>query len=369
MGNGAMLPPSINIPHRATEQCLSFIDNYGDAWEKIGLDCSEGRSGHSTVVGRGSAFSYGGVKGSDLGEICGELRSFNFALNSKNDKKWNVVETTGDNPGCRASQAMCFDEDLSQIYFVGGIDKNRQLCSQMHVLDCKELVWTRLRFHSLEASQVIGVYGQSLLYFQGSLYSFGGCDSYGRYHNGVFEFDIQTRKWALLKTKGTAPSCRNRHGAFISLEGIAEQVHSMFVVGGGAYRPKDDKIDTYKLNLDTLVWKKVKTCGKNPGGRFAFGSAYDRISETFFLYGGHTKWLHRLGDLYTLDIRKGFWMEIKTEAGPGARAFHTCFAHESTLFIFGGTDGVSRIDDTWMLSLKHVADYKDYAMITYAVSA
>jgi len=358
----------MSISRPATAQCLSFIDNYVDAWSKIGFDDSVGRSGHSTVVCRETAFSYGGVKGRDLGEVCGELRVFSLTSNLITENTWKHVETTGENPGCRASHAMCFDEDASQIYFVGGIDKQRHVCAQMHVLNCQEMVWKRLHFQSSDAFRAIGVYGQTLLYFQGSLYSFGGCDQNSRYYQGAFKFHIQECEWSLLKTKGSPPSVRNRHAAFIHLDANEEHVHSMYIIGGGAYRPKEDKIDAYKLNIHTLVWKKVKTCGRNPGGRFAFGSAYDAISESFFLYGGHTKWLHRLGDLYCLDIGQGYWMEIKTEDGPGARAFHSCFAHERVLFIFGGTDGVARIDDTWMLSLKDVKDYKENVIVTSAVS-
>jgi len=365
MGNGSLVSPNIlNIYQPATAQCLSFIDNYADAWSKIGFDCSVGRSGHSTVVCKDTAFSHGGVKGTDLGEVCGELRTFDLTTNTITEKTWKMVETTGDDPGCRASHAMCFDEDLSQIYIVGGINKNRHVCAQMHVLDCKELVWRRLRFQTSAAFRALGVYGHSLLYFQGSLYSFGGCDQNSRYSQTAFKYNIQECEWTLLKTKGTPPACRNRHGAFIHLDSNEEHVHSMYIIGGGAYRPLKDKIDTYKLNIHSLLWQKVETCGKNPGGRFAFGHAYDAISGSFFLYGGHTKWLHRLGDLYCLDIGKRFWMEIKTEDGPGARAFHSCFAHERVLFIFGGTDGTARINDTWMLCLKELKDYKENVIIT-----
>jgi hypothetical protein len=111
------------------------------------------------------------------------------------------------------------------------------------------------------------------------------------------------------------------------------------------------------------VWGKVNTCGKNACGRFAFGSGYDAFTETFFLYGGLSRWLQRLGDLHCLDIRNSFWMEIKTEDGPGARAFHSCFLHDRVLVIFGGTNGVTRIGDTWMLDLKQVDDYKENVVL------
>jgi hypothetical protein len=107
----------------------------------------------------------------------------------------------------------------------------------MHVLDCKELIWKCLLFQSLEAFRAIGVYGHSLLYLQGSLYSFGGCDANQHFCKAVLKFDIQACEWLQLKTKGTPPTCRNRHGAFIHFD--ANEEHSMYIIGVKTIVPKN----------------------------------------------------------------------------------------------------------------------------------
>jgi len=297
-------------------------------------------------------FSFGGIKGEGMGEVSGELKTMNLKSTVINSDSWLSRDFTSSSPGCRASHAMCSDGEF--IYLIGGIDANRQVRPQMDVLNCRTMIWTNLTFRDPVAAKALTLYGQSLVYFEGSLYSFGGCNELGNYWNETLKFSVQNNQWSFLRVKGSRPSPRNRSASFVvpSVDGK----HNLYIVGGGSYLPKEERIDVFTLNLKTLTWSIIRTNGHIPLSRFAFGSSYDVHSRKFFIFGGHTRWYHRLGDLQCLDIDSRHWTHIRTEYGPCPRAFHSCFLYEQRMYIFGGTDGEKRINDMWIFDLTAICE-------------
>ena len=160
--------------------------------------------------------------------------------------------------------------------------------------------------------------------------------------------------------------------------------------------------DTWAFDLSGGAWTKIATAGTVPIKRCLARCLWQPASGSMLLFGGQTDTNPFLGDLWTLDVAKGAWSEEKpallparvtctapvlgkaASAGtssaatrPTGRAPETWTYDTATavwsrldaeggvpparystdavysagkLFIFGGHDGKSEIDDMWALS-------------------
>lgn len=104
------------------------------------------------------------------------------------------------------------------------------------------------------------------------------------YFDDTQAFDLATRRWSVLTTKGERPTPRYKHQAFMDSD-------SMYIVGGGSFEPEGPDLDVFRLHLGgpkALVWERVRPTGKPPCCRAAHGLAWDKVGRTAYIWGGFT---------------------------------------------------------------------------------
>jgi len=71
------------------------------------------------------------------------------------------------------------------------------------------------------------------------------------------------------------------------------------------------------------------------------------------IYGGYTKkGGEYFRDVYRYDIPKATWELFETRNTPSARIDHSFVRYKDYAYIFGGNDGVKRLDCMYELSLE-----------------
>jgi len=260
--------------------------------------------------------------------------------------KWCFMRTSGEAPEPRSAHCMCSDNQ-DTIFLVGGKHENG-LAGGMFCLNVRSRRWSRFHLTDPISERALGLYGQSMCYYENSLILFGGCNDI-QYSSESFLFDFKTLRWTLLETWGEKPSARYKHEAFIPKE---FDPNSLFVIGGGDHLPKGTYLDVYCLELCSLKWEKMHCNGYAPIGRVAFSSCYDSLQNLYFIFGGFDSQNERLNDLYCLELPSMSWKPILVKDSPSKRAFHSMCFFNNSIFVFGGSDGDKRVCDDWKLNFR-----------------
>ncbi|KAG5182529.1 hypothetical protein JKP88DRAFT_164369 [Tribonema minus] len=313
------------------------------------------RSGHDVVVIGRKAYLFGGCGGESNDQIACLNDVYTFDLDTH---QWNAVAVNGEPPLPRASFGMCARPSPHRsIVVAGGTGVEMDsLRADIVEFDTRTRAWRRVVTDSEETP--CRFYGQSLCTYGESLLLFGGSTGM-HYTNDLYEYNTTTQRWRKLTTTGRKPTPRYKHQAVIVGA-------SMYVIGGGCFKPEQSTIDVHRLDLATLAWDEVATSGDVPKSRVAHSCCYDAGTGTIFLWGGFTSELSRLQDFYTLHCETATWRAAAALAPavvsgvvpaaaaaaaaaalPPARAFHAACFFEDALYVFSGANGDVRYSDVW----------------------
>jgi len=168
----------------------------------------------------------------------------------------------------------------------------------------------------------------------------------------------ETMQWTHPDTIGEAPPACRAHTA--TLVG-----KSIVVYGGGLGSHYFDSV--YILDVPSRKWSRPHILeGKQPAGRRAHTAVY--YQQKLWIFGGGNG-LTALNDVWTLDMGPGGngivegpegkrglkWEEQKTYgARPTPRGYHTATLVGSMMVVVGGSDGMECFTDIWLLNLGEV---------------
>jgi protein phosphatase len=115
--------------------------------------------------------------------------------------------------------------------------------------------------------------------------------------------------------------------------------------------------DTYSLDTQSKLWKKVETFGPYPSPRAAHSSVAVEQNQ-MVVYGGATGGGSLASDdLYLLDLREGdgttgTWTIVPVVGPtPGRRYGHTLTYSRPYLVVFAGNTGQEPVNDFWCLNV------------------
>ena len=96
--------------------------------------------------------------------------------------------------------------------------------------------------------------------------------------------------------------------------------------------------EVYALNLERMLWTRVRTQGNAPSPRDGHAAVYDAVEERLYIFGGRDSERRRLSDLYYLDINSWAWTKVHTDDGiePTPREGSSICIGGRELFVFGG---------------------------------
>lgn len=149
----------------------------------------------------------------------------------------------------RASFGMCQGPTPNTLIVAGGTGVEMDsLRADIVEYNTRKREWTKVLADSEEMP--CKSYGQSVCAYEDNILLFGGSTGL-HYSNDLHEYNIYNNRWRELTTIGRKPSPRYKHQAII-------MEHKMYVIGGGCFKPEQDSIDLYCLDLKTLVWEETK---------------------------------------------------------------------------------------------------------------
>lgn len=244
------------------------------------------RDRHVAVVWGSSFFVFAGFDGTSR---VNDFHEFSFTSGS-----WAQVRAlSGLAPSPRHSHAGVAHDD--SMYVFGGYDGSYRC--DFHEFNFVTCSWRPV---AAEGRVPRARYRATCVAKDACMYLFGGHDG-TRHLNDVHVFDFATRCWSNFATDGPSPIPRDSHVAVCHGQ-------SMYVFGGSTGSAMND---FHELRLDTRKWSPV---------------AYTYISPQ-------------------QQAQQSQPQQPAPAFVPGHRFCHVAVVHKDSMFVFGGYDGQSRLND------------------------
>eukprot|EP00455_Lapot_gusevi_P012138 TRINITY_DN1569_c0_g1_i3.p1 TRINITY_DN1569_c0_g1~~TRINITY_DN1569_c0_g1_i3.p1 ORF type:complete len:358 (-),score=22.21 TRINITY_DN1569_c0_g1_i3:13-1011(-) len=263
------------------------------------------------------------------------------------------VKTTGRAPKLRGGHAATFlsqrigDRESRFLLIFGGSTRSAEFYNDSYLLNLDKWSWSKVECENVPACRA----GHSLVSRAGSAFLFGGQqvtldqhqDMHSQFFDDLWRFDLESKRWEPLESKGDKPSGRNAHTA-------SRVDNTMYIVGGSTSDGPCN--DVYSLDLDTLEWQRVQPANamaelkseegeddlEVPVGREMHTAVV--MNSSLMVLGGRS--FDSICDqFYEFNTETRMWqLHDKCFAVCG----HACVVYGSRLIIFGGTDGLTFFD-------------------------
>ena len=272
--------------------------------------------------------------------------------------EWSRPIVSGTPPELtQAEHAAAYDPSKSRVIMAWGVSASLLIDEiwEIRLLEDEKIGWAKLLPSSIKDlpdpraghSAVYDTLSQRAIFFGG--YTQDGPSN--EVWEMVFWEDQVNGSWQGSSPLGEAPAPRVGHAAVFD-----EADHQMIVFGGW------DRSGTFfndlwglRLGADpSPVWEKLS--GEiGPGARAEHSSVVDPAKLRMILFGGRNG-VSRLNDVWELNWSTGLfnWKELDiTGTPPSARSGHSAVydAAKDRMIIFGGFDGKNRLNDIWVLDL------------------
>lgn len=161
----------------------------------------------------------------------------------------------------------------------------------------------------------------------------------------MYEFDFATKTWTEISARGALPSVR-------SCPAWAKDDTHVYIQGG--YDGVERKADFFACDLATYTWTEMPCLGTPPSPRYFHSCCLS--STKMYLYGGYSG-SQRLADMYAYDFETNHWSEVDCTDGdaPSGRSSLVAQVYENFLYVFGGYNGVTVLNDFYKFRLKPVS--------------
>ncbi|CAB9505827.1 RCC1 and BTB domain-containing protein 2 [Seminavis robusta] len=284
---------------------------------------------------------------------------------------WEEVQVESvEKPGCRENNGVVISDSSDSIYLFGGYDGGNWL-NDLWKFDIESKRWTCIQGSSdagpadeasslaveesghgqaapIQARQVRGKvpsrrFGYVSVVHAGRLILWGGFDG-TQWLNCMHEFSFATKTWREIQPSGLIPSVR-------SCPAWAKDDTHVYIHGG--YDGVERKSCFFACDLSTYCWTQMPSYGTCPSARYFHSCClYD---NKYFVYGGYSG-NERLADMHCYDFVTNHWTEVDCTNGdaPSGRSSLVCQVHESVVYIFGGYNGTSVLNDFHRFRLKPV---------------
>jgi hypothetical protein len=121
----------------------------------------------------------------------------------------------------------------------------------------------------------------------------------------------------------------------------------------GGYDGVERKDDFFACDLETYSWTKMPCLGSTPSPRYFHSCCL--YGHKMYLYGGYSG-SERLADMYAYDFETNHWNEVDCRNGeaPSGRSSLVAQVYENSLFVFGGYNGSTVLNDYYKFRLKPI---------------
>lgn len=331
-------------------------DNSSLTWSRVtpmsGSALPPPRSGAASVVVKGRLYMFGGY-GGGTGRL-DDFYSFSFDTCT-----WEEVEVlSSEKPGCRENNGVVIG-DSSRVYLFGGYNGTAWL-NDLWMFDIDTQRWECIQESSdpsSDDSAALGIigrrrstapsrrFGYVSVVHDNKFVLFGGFDG-SRWLNDMYEFDFLTKVWTQIEARGRLPSVR-------SCPAWAKDDTHVYIQGG--YDGMERKADFFACNLSDYTWHEMP-CNKGtpPSPRYFHSCCL--YGNKMYAYGGYSG-SERLADMYAYDFETGHWSEVDCSGGycPSGRSSLVAQVYQNCLYIFGGYNGLTVLNDFYKFRLVPVS--------------
>ena len=231
-----------------------------------------------------------------------------------------------------------------KLFVYGGEGKNdEQYRQHIWVYDTEHNSWDR---HNTTGDIPDHVWGSRATLVKNTIFLFGGSYNY-QYSNDIYSLNLDTLQCKLIEATGEKPSQRCSH--------VQWRISNDIVVFGGyAYVDKTNRYfnDTFRFNIDTMMWTKPSITGTPPTRRT--GSCYSqRGYEEGYLFGGYDG-NNRFNDLHIFNLTTNTWRKIIPRGPlPLLRYGATMnVVRQDQLLVCGGWGSGVALSDCWMFDVE-----------------
>ncbi|KAL7566207.1 hypothetical protein ACA910_011278 [Epithemia clementina (nom. ined.)] len=364
------------------------------------------RSGAASVVVCGRLYIFGGYGG-------GTGRLDDFYCFHFQSQTWETVQVLSEEkPGCRENNGVVIADDANRsIFLFGGYDGQNWL-NDLWKFDIETKRWTCLQestsasddrhnsmydgandasqeststsvrsslnnnithsngtlaprassFGNTSATIIRGRvpsrrFGYVSVVHEGRFIVWGGFDG-SRWLNDMYVYTFATSTWTQVQQPLSSPEGGN---AATSAAAVWPTVRSCpawakddkYVYIQGGYDGIERKSDFFALDLSTYEWREMPCWGTPPSPRYFHSCGIH--GNKLYLYGGYSG-SERLADLYAYDFETQHWSRIDARGGeiPSGRSSLVLQVYEAHLYIFGGYNGSTVLNDFYKFRLKPI---------------
>lgn len=238
------------------------------------------------------------------------------------------------------------------IYAIGGYNPDyTELFDEVWCFNVATRTWTKLNTKGSQPKQVAShsmcLYGDNIVTFGGSGLPFGLNSS-----NDVHLLNLKDGQWqrihceALDNNANNLPSKRYGHTMHIIN-------HHLYICGGT--QGIDYMLDLYRLDLKTKSWEHI-ACRNPPEERYRHETVCDG-KKMYMFGGGAANSVFDLIKIPVLDLKTFCWSYIQSvhddaKGYPLSRKYHGCIHYKDDVYISGGMHPTAILKDIWKFSLK-----------------
>ena len=271
-------------------------------------------------------------------------------------------------PDPRAGHSMVVRDDIPFLYG-GRLLEGRRLCD-MWRLNIPEQLW-EYEYYGIANPDTEVVPAQPPCRDQHawSIYNsthsamFGGQGA-GVYYNDLWLFDHELNVWTLMDAEGMVPTGRR-------LPSIVPSRYIDGVLISGGQHGSERLNDVWRYTFNTSSWTKAvgppfppppeedDEIGEETAALLPItarvGSAFLSFPSRglLYAYGGMDQKGTELQDAWAYHESVGGWEQLNFQSKISPRHYHTIVTSDGLhAYVFGGTDGIDILGDTWRLSLQ-----------------
>ena len=253
---------------------------------------------------------------------------------------WYVPKVGGEPPlprfGHSATLVESRIDQSRRIYVFGGHDGRRSL-SDLHIFDTESMNWSKA---AVSGRAPLAGSRHTATLVGDRLFVFGASDS------GTFKdlhvLDIDALSWQQVEAEGQAPIARSRHTATL----VGKNLLLFGGVGGG--RPLHDLFVMHTGTKEGMFWTEPPANGVPPSARVGHASAL--VDTKVFIFGGHDG-KTCLNDVHVLVTMN--WKQLQPKGGrPNPRVSCTLTSVGSKLFLLGGAAHEKPLNDVRVLDVE-----------------
>ncbi len=225
-------------------------------------------------------------------------------------------------PSPRISRGLVYGMNNKMILF-GGLSSGLSYLGDTWEYDISTDTWTNLNpSNSLSARTNFGMTRSD----NDTAVLFGGYN--GSRLGDTWEYDITSNSWSDLSPGGTAPEARSGHKLINGRNG-------KLYMFGGRTNSSGWTNEIWEYDVASNTWALLSPTGSVPIDRSHFGWAYGGDDKLVMFGGldGNT----RLDDTWVFDISDNQWTEQSPTTAPHEREYHTMtYIGDNTIMMFGG---------------------------------